>query len=264
MSNNILATGISEKDFLRAFDALVEKRFTEIDLTPLLIYMIDLCPTAALYHLADQFNVLGYKGWVLCTNDEERRALIKKAIELHRYKGTPWAIKEALRSIGFFDAKIQEHAGGIFYDGVHDYDGAHVYGGGAWATFRVQVLDLGETKGISAESLATIVSMINEYKNARSTLVGILFNATVQDIEEISEEFGGVIETAQTDEFLGKAIFYDGTFDYDGEHTYSKSLDEFALTREYDTVEDTNTLPDDSDFQIKIINLAGVTIYEGP
>jgi P2-related tail formation protein len=255
--SNILATGIGDKDFIKAFDKMIESRMNAIDLTPLLIYLVDIAPSEALYHLADQFNVLGFKGWFLCSNDDERRSLIKRAIELHRYKGTPWAIKEALKSIGFYDAKIQEHAGGIFYDGVNDYNGMSVYGGGGWATFRIQLLDLGETKGISTESLATIIQMINEYKNARSTLIGILFYATVSDIiEPNDDDLIGEIQTDEVDELFGLSILYNGSYKYDGTQLYSQSIEEFDITLEYQELTDNNSTPQDLYFEIKLINLA--------
>jgi P2-related tail formation protein len=260
--NNYLGTGISDKDFIKAFDELLNKRFNDIDLSPLCMYLVDVAPASALYYLADQFDVLGFKGWFLCTNDDERRSLIKRAIELHRFKGTPWAVKEALKSIGYYDAKIQENAGGIFYDGLNDYDGSRVHGGGGWATFRIQILDLGETKGISSEGLATIIKMINEYKNARSTLIGILFSATVQDVEEMQEELTGKIQTNQVDEILGAVILYNDTYDYDGAQMYSQNIEDFGITLEYAGESDFFGA-DDGDLEYKLLDLGGNIIEEG-
>lgn len=48
--------------------------------------------------LAWQFHI---EGWEIAKTEEEKRALIKKAIELHRYKGTRWAVINALKACGY-------------------------------------------------------------------------------------------------------------------------------------------------------------------
>ncbi|XLM22748.1 phage tail protein I, partial [Chromobacterium piscinae] len=42
----------------------------------------------------------GDEGWLLAADDEQRRQLIKRAIEWHRYKGTRWALEEIFRVLG--------------------------------------------------------------------------------------------------------------------------------------------------------------------
>ncbi len=42
---------------------------------------------------------MGYEGWLNTKTDDEKRALIKKAIELHRYKGTKYALNNVLNSL---------------------------------------------------------------------------------------------------------------------------------------------------------------------
>jgi len=54
--------------------------------------------------LAWQLHIEGYEQ---AQNTEEKRNLIKNAIELHRYKGTPYAIKKAFQALGL-DASLQE------------------------------------------------------------------------------------------------------------------------------------------------------------
>lgn len=54
--------------------------------------------------LAWQFHI---EGWELAEADKEKRTLIKRAIELHRYKGTKWAIINALKACGY-DSYIKE------------------------------------------------------------------------------------------------------------------------------------------------------------
>ncbi|EKZ9425991.1 phage tail protein I [Salmonella enterica] len=78
------------------------------DLTPLLVYLIDLTEPTALPWLADQFAITGDNGWSLAESDGAKRALIKNAIEMHRYKGTPWSIRQVIRNLGFGEVELRE------------------------------------------------------------------------------------------------------------------------------------------------------------
>ncbi|MDI1471939.1 putative phage tail fiber protein [Thermodesulfovibrio sp. N1] len=98
----LIPAGIKDLN-AEAFNELID-RLGSIDLTPLLIYIIDHVDSSALPHLAWQFHI---EGWELAETDKEKRTLIKRAIELHRYKGTPWAVKEAIKACGY-EADISE------------------------------------------------------------------------------------------------------------------------------------------------------------
>lgn len=73
--------------------------------------------------LAWQFHVDYWKAdWPL----NVKREAVKSSIKIHKYKGTPWAVKESLRIIGLDDAEIIERgpllkkydaAGGLRLDG---------------------------------------------------------------------------------------------------------------------------------------------------
>ena len=63
--------------------ALIDK-IGSIDLTPLLVYLVDNTEQSALIHLADQFHILGNEGWNMVTTDYEKRNLIKNAIKNHK------------------------------------------------------------------------------------------------------------------------------------------------------------------------------------
>jgi P2-related tail formation protein len=68
--------------------------------------------------------VTGYRGWLLADTEAQKRELLKVAIELHRYAGTPFAIEKALQSVGFIGATIIENPVALFrYDGLFNYDG---------------------------------------------------------------------------------------------------------------------------------------------
>lgn len=70
-----------------------------IDLTKLLIYWLDSVDVSALPHLAKQFHVLGLEGWDYTATEAEKRDLLQRAVELHRYKGTLWGVRQGIRQI---------------------------------------------------------------------------------------------------------------------------------------------------------------------
>lgn len=131
-----------------------------IDLTPLLVYHIDTVPASALPHLAEQFDVLGYRGWRLATSDADKRSLIKSAIELHRYKGTRYAIEKVLEVLGL-QGDVEEW---------FQY-------GAAQGFFRITI-DL--NKEYSDETKAELIKLVSKYKNTRSHLDELLANMFVK------------------------------------------------------------------------------------
>lgn len=74
--------------------ATLTERLSRLDLSTLLVYLVDLVGTDLLPLLAEQMHVMGDEGWLLANTDDQRRTLIKRAALLHRYKGTVWAVKE--------------------------------------------------------------------------------------------------------------------------------------------------------------------------
>jgi hypothetical protein len=166
-----LASVLQAIPHLKAFETMAEQRFASIDLSVLAMYYITLVPAAALPYLAMQLDVLGWKGWLFAATEDQKRDLLRKAIELHRKKGTPWAIREALKSVGFLGADIIPQAG-VVHDGSIDYDGAETYAGGFWANFLVRV-HVPEFYTPTAEDIETAEKIISEYKNERSFLTAI-------------------------------------------------------------------------------------------
>ena len=80
-----------------------------------------------------------------------RRVLIKSAIELHRYKGTPWAIKQALTKLGLERFSLVEHP-----------EDAH------WAEFDVDITVV--NRPLTEAIYPQITQLIDTYKPARSHL----------------------------------------------------------------------------------------------
>jgi len=206
-NNTVLANSITHLPHLAAFDLIVKKRFDELQLDKLLVYLIDTVEASALPYLAAQFDVLGYKGYRLASNEAEQREIIKRAIELHRFKGTLWAVREAITSIGYADAEIIEH--------VENH----------WAKFRV-IIKLGE-RSLNVMEIQDLIRMITEYKNERSHLADLSYilefnNDTLSLIDESSE---GPADDTIDGIFVGGNFKYDGVYSYNGERNFSQDSD---------------------------------------
>lgn len=132
--------------------AQLASRLQQIDLTPLLVYLIDLTEARALPHLAEQFALTGDNGWQLAESEEAKRKLIKSAIELHRLKGTPWAVREVIRNLGFGEVQLLEGSAGIEEHLLENYPKET-----RWALYRV-VLSQALTNDQAASLRKTLVS----------------------------------------------------------------------------------------------------------
>lgn len=122
------------------FTALADlgKRLNQLDKSQIMTSFVDLVPVELLELLAEKWSVTGYDGWLLAESIEAKRKLIKRAVELHRYKGTPWAMREIIRQLGFGEVEIIE---GLFdkrHDGSFLRDGVYYHGDRSkWAHYRV-------------------------------------------------------------------------------------------------------------------------------
>lgn len=212
--DTVLASSIARYPHLLALDLLVKKRLDNLRLDALLVYLIDIVSADALPYFAEQFDVLGFKGMRLATTEQQQRDLIKKAIELHRFKGTVWAVKQAMIAIGFPDAVLTEHVSS---------------GENGWATFKINI-EVGDEL-VSADAIGDLVKMINEYKNERSRLLGVEFSVVFDD--EVTITDAGYEAPALQDEdtvFAGGNFLHDGVYDYDGTMNYSNDTDYLEIT----------------------------------
>src|SRR5581483_7024129 len=143
MANIPMADSIAYLPESQAWFNALMKELQEIDLSKLLVYLVDSVDSSALSYLGSQFDVLGYKGFRLAQDDAGRREIIKRAIELHHTKRTEWAIIEALKSIGFTDIEL-----------LKGYD--------HWAKFGILITN--ENVQLTEASYQNIVAMVAEYK----------------------------------------------------------------------------------------------------
>lgn len=88
--------------------------------------------------LAGQFSLIDEPVWGQAEEDETKRTLLQGALELHRYKGTPWSIREVMRTLGYGEIELIEGIGNLYYDGTGEYDGVYTYGQeNAWAIYDI-------------------------------------------------------------------------------------------------------------------------------
>lgn len=214
----LLASSIANVPHLAAFDKLASYRFNKFQLEQLLIYIVDTVDVSALPWLATQLDVLGYRGMRLATTESQQREVIKNAIQLKRYAGTPWAIKQALRTIGYPDAILVENAG----------TGPH-----GWAEFKIE-LDTGEN-AISEAKIAELTQMINIYKNTRSHLLAFSYTVNFSDGFTLIDD-NNLEPALDNDEtlFLGVSRFANGVYFADG--SIDASFDSDSLTMEVITL----------------------------
>lgn len=212
MAKAIMADSISYLPEFQAWDTYIKNAFADIDLSKLLVYMIDTVDASAIPALAEQFDVLGYKGLKLADNEAEQRDIIKRAIELHRYKGTEWAIKEALLSIGFADIELIKTG----------YD--------HWAKFGLKITN--EDVVLTDESFNDIIQMVTEYKRAVCVLMEVLMTKLVNDTITITDIEASVRPAIQAIDVikLSQPLQYDGTAIHDGSYIYSGDTDVAEIT----------------------------------
>jgi phage tail P2-like protein len=219
-NDNILATGIAGVPHLKAFDAMAAARMNAVEIEAVLIYIIDTVSASALPILANQFDVEGFRGYGLATTDEQRRAIIKQAIELKRYMGTVWAIKQAMVAVGYTDA--------VLIEGVDTGDVAT-----DWARFKIESV-LGDTIGVEGTSQSDLAKLVREYKPVRSVLEGISYVIAISDKMGVLKDTLNLTYTSPSlTEDLGYiARFYDGSFNYDGSAKFIESHDVLRFTIE--------------------------------
>lgn len=98
-----LATDLS----MRALEA-VQSRLSDIDLLPTLIYDFERNVASAL-PASGRTVSRHWRGRLAdCSDRRAAPRAARRAVALHRHKGTPWAIREALKSVGFNDLEIDE------------------------------------------------------------------------------------------------------------------------------------------------------------
>jgi P2-related tail formation protein len=173
-------------------------RLGALDLTTLLVYRIDSVAAGALPFLAWQFDVLSplwqliapaavgvdaltnidlltdvdnliESGGVvseLTLTEAAQRELLNNAVALHRFRGTRWAIKHALASLGWTQVALLE--------GQSSWGGVAYPSNQGWAVFRVMI-DLAVGQGVSCGASSTASAAVNFFRPARSLMDSLWF-----------------------------------------------------------------------------------------
>lgn len=117
---------------------------------------------------------LSVEAWHEATSIEARRALVLNSMAIHAKKGTPWAIRLLLRSLGFGEVEIVEHIGGQRHNGQVKRNGIHTRQ--PWATSWATYLLIFE-RPISNQQATRIRNLLPAVAPARCHLTGLRYTA---------------------------------------------------------------------------------------
>ncbi|MCD5326917.1 phage tail protein [Chromobacterium piscinae] len=149
------------------------ERVSGLDLSVFLVNLIDTVQPDVLPLLAEQFHIHGEEGWTLAESDDARRALLHSANELHRYKGTPWAIREVIRRLGLGEVTLIEGLAGQQRNGLIRRNGYYVHGDPtSWNQYRVLL-----SQPITNDQAAQLRRMLALYAPARCQLASLEYQA---------------------------------------------------------------------------------------
>jgi P2-related tail formation protein len=196
-------------------------RLGALDLTTLLVYRIDSVVESALPFLAWQFDILSPLWQLIApvslgvdalTNidllidvdnliesgglvseqpltEATERELLTSAIPLHRFRGTPWAIKQALASLGWTEVTLLE--------GQSTWGGDAYPSNQGWAVFRVMI-NLAAGQGVPNGAASTAAAAVKFFKPARAWMDSIWFVApAISDAGPVPSDkltLGGIAE----------------------------------------------------------------------
>lgn len=141
--------------------AVLERLLLRLNTLPkhTVIMLTDVTDASSLPFFADHFSLNG-DGWQFASNEKDQRELIKNAIEIHRYKGTPWAVKRVLKLLGYGDCKLEERVGADTVDGeIAD---------GHWTYYRLIM-----QREISKQEVKRIKDILLDVAPLRSKLISI-------------------------------------------------------------------------------------------
>ncbi|EOX8480704.1 phage tail protein I [Salmonella enterica subsp. indica] len=178
MDKHLLPPPLASDERFSILANIAAERFAQLDMTTLLVYLVDVVDASALPSLAEQFHVQGLEGWLFASDEQEKRELIKQAIELHKYKGTVWAVRRVLEILSLPGAITE------WFE----------YGGKAYF-FKVDIELVNQ--GMDENLSNNLVELIHQYKNVRSKLEALIIWIINQSVIPIigCALYGGEITT---------------------------------------------------------------------
>ena len=148
-------------------------RYHSVETSVLMPRLVELVVPEHLNLLAESRSILGVDGYWLAESDQMRRRLIKGAYELHRYKGTPWAIREIVRRLGFGEITLIEGMGNKTHNGGISRDGRYAHGhSDRWAHYRI-ILKI----PITNDQAALLRKTLKYFAPARCVLAALDYQA---------------------------------------------------------------------------------------
>lgn len=137
-AESLLVPPLRDGDVLDAYERLT-RRLLEQDVRPVVVVDIDRLPSSAFPHMAEQLSISDEPAWELAETDAVKRNLLRYAFELHRYKGTIYAVRMVFRLLGLGEVDVLEGRGGRRRDGQTRRDGYGMRGDASvqWAVYRI-------------------------------------------------------------------------------------------------------------------------------
>lgn len=122
-----------------AFAAAIDK---SLDLNPWLACPLNVAhaPDVVLWELAREFGVAGPLYQAMKTRAQKER-LVKYALRLQLKRGTPWAVEEVMRLLGFTDARVLDRVRVLLYNGEAVHDGTYNFDAyfEAWSDYKIRL-----------------------------------------------------------------------------------------------------------------------------
>lgn len=121
--------------------------------------------------LAEKWSVTGYDGLFVAESESSKRQLVRNAVKLHRYRGTPWAIRDVLRQLGFGEIEIDEGLKARNYDSHQEV--TRIPQDERWAAYAIRL-----NQPITNEQSAEIRKVLLNFAPARCILAVLDYKAT--------------------------------------------------------------------------------------
>jgi hypothetical protein len=156
-------------------------RLADVNQDLVLLQDPDTAAAVALTSIAWGWDMLGPL-WQALPDDAARREYLEAMYSLQSRRGTPWAVKEALRILGWPDAVILDNQGALYFDGTADFNGFYYYGigFGEWWEWGVE-LDLSAGGGLTLGQYNLIKTVAEFFAPVRSRLVRIVLKVEDPD-----------------------------------------------------------------------------------
>ncbi|QIW15863.1 phage tail protein [Pasteurellaceae bacterium RH1A] len=145
-------------------------KLPQLNIDSIMTTLVELLGDEFLPLLAEKWSVTGDDGLLIADSDNTKRNLIKKAVELHRHKGTPWAVREVLRQLGFGEIDLDE---GLKKRDYSSHTGvAQIPAVERWAHYAVRL-----NQPITNDQALNIRKILRAFAPARCTLAVLDYKA---------------------------------------------------------------------------------------